>query len=353
MIIYNGVNSFTAFDLYVASRELPAPKRKEITETVPYMSGEWDFSYHDGNIDEYETLKIKYTFDVIADTKQELHEQRKKLLAWVHSRGDQKLVDTDISYVQYYEVYKAQGDWQGNDLQGLLTVEFSCYPFAKTDKRVSQILSNTATTMTIENEGREAVPTIRVASKNLFDISKISVGEPYTQYNYFSAVTENSVTISSQSGYSGNGFRTTLLSLKTLCPDIEVGKTYTVNAQSDAHNQMIYLSGANVSWFYGTSLLITEEMTESTVCLYGYSSTHDGFGDCIVSNIQIERGEKATEYTPYIASEDLIATINYGANTLTIGAGSSTNKIALETGENTFTVNGTGELTFEFAEESY
>lgn len=163
MITYNGINSFTAFDLYVASRELPAPKRKEIVETVPYMSGEWDFSYHDGNIDEYETLKIKYTFDVIADTKQELHEHRKKLLAWVHSRGDQKLVDTDVSENQYYEVYKAQGEWQGNDLQGLLTVEFSCYPFAKTDKRVSRTLSSTAATMLVKNEGnREVVAVIYV-----------------------------------------------------------------------------------------------------------------------------------------------------------------------------------------------
>lgn len=213
MIIYNGVNSFTDFDLYVASRELPAPKRKEITETVPYMSGEWDFSYHDGNIDEYETLKIKYTFDVIADTKQELHEQRKRLLAWVHSRGDQKLVDTEVSEVQYYEVYKAQGDWQGNDLQGLLTVEFSCYPFAKTDKTVTQVLTDTATTMSVENEGGRKV-------------------------------------------------------------------------------------------------------------------------------------------TPVIYVEET-ATIKYGENSLTLGEGTHKNKLTLEAGENIFTVSGTGELTFEFTEESY
>lgn len=213
MIIYNGVNSFTAFDLYVASRELPAPKRKEIVETVPYMSGEWDFSFHDGNIDEYETLIIKYTFDVIADTKQELHEQRKKLLAWVHSRGDQKLVDTEVSELQYHEVYKAQGDWQGNDLQGLLTVEFSCYPFAKTDKRVSQTLSDTEIILTVENEGSRKV-------------------------------------------------------------------------------------------------------------------------------------------TPVISVEET-TTIKYGENSLSLGAGTHKNKLTLEAGENTFTVSGTGELTFEFAEESY
>ena len=91
MIIYNGKNSLKDFDLYIASKDIPVPTRKEVIETVPLMSGEWDFSYHDDGVDEYETLPIKYTFDVIADSKQELNTLKTALIAWLHSRGDQKL----------------------------------------------------------------------------------------------------------------------------------------------------------------------------------------------------------------------------------------------------------------------
>jgi hypothetical protein len=39
----------------------------------------------------------------------------------------------------------------------------------------------------------------------------------------------------------------------------------------------------------------------AVVYLYGFAYTKgDGVGDCIISNIQIEEGNTATEYTPYV-----------------------------------------------------
>lgn len=164
MIIYNGKNSELDFDLYVASKELPSAERKVIEETVPYMSGLWDFSYHDGDVDEYEPVVIKYTFDVFADTKQELTKIRDTLVNWIHRKGDGKLYDTDISLNEYYEVYRAKAVWTEDEKQGLLTVEFTCYPFRKSeDKIVYKELSATKQTITVENTGfRKIVPTITV-----------------------------------------------------------------------------------------------------------------------------------------------------------------------------------------------
>lgn len=344
MIIYNGINSFTAFDLYVASRELPAPKRKEIVETVPYMSGEWDFSYHDGNIDEYETLKIKYTFDVIADTKQELHEQRKKLLAWAHSRGDQKLIDTEVSETQYYEVYKAQGEWQGNDLQGLLTVEFSCYPFAKTDKRVSQTLSNTAKTMTVENEGREVVPVISVASKNLFNINEAYAG------------TANPLTIDGDKMIFGYEGRTNDFFAVACWVDVVPNTDYfaSIASYKSIYSLYIYsdkLYGNVVAQVSPNSSFNSGNNTKLLVGIYTLYKLRDASTTTeTISQVQIEKGTTPTEYTPYV---EATATIKHGSNSLTLGAGMHKNRLTLEAGENTFTVNGTGELAFEFAEESY
>lgn len=157
MIIYNGKNSLKDFDIYVAAKEIPAPMRKEAIETVPLMSGEWDFSYHDG-IDEYETLIIKYDFDVIADSKQELNRLKTELIKWLHSRGDQKLYDSDISLNEYYEVYRAQTAWIEEDLQGLLSVEFKCYPLRKTgETKVTFTLSDTTRTYNIVNKSERPI----------------------------------------------------------------------------------------------------------------------------------------------------------------------------------------------------
>ena len=164
MIIYNGKNSLKDFELYVASKEIPVPIRKEATETVPLMSGEWDFSYHDDDVDEYETLVLKYSFDVIDNSKQDLNALKTELVAWLHSRGDQRLYDSDISLNEYYEVYRAQAFWGEEGLQGLISVEFKCYPFRKADVKTKNLeLSETAQSYElINNSARPIMPVFEV-----------------------------------------------------------------------------------------------------------------------------------------------------------------------------------------------
>lgn len=163
MIIYNGKNSLKDFDLYVAKKDIPVPNRKEVTETVPLMSGEWDFSYNDG-VDEYETLVIKYEFDVIGDSKQDLNSLKASIVAWLHSRGDQRLYDSDISLNEYYEVYRAQAFWSEEREQGLVSVEFKCYPFRKADETTKTIeLSETSQDYEIiNNSARPISPVFEV-----------------------------------------------------------------------------------------------------------------------------------------------------------------------------------------------
>lgn len=165
MIIYNGLNSELNFDLHVASKDIPPPTRKEITETVPHMSGEWDFSYNENGEDEYEPVTLKYEFDVIADTKQELNVTKKKLLLWLYSNVDKRLYDSDISLSEYWEVYRVRASWSEEWLQGLLTVEFVCYPFRKTEtQKIHVTLSETEQSITVYNGGYRAImPVIEVA----------------------------------------------------------------------------------------------------------------------------------------------------------------------------------------------
>jgi phage-related protein len=158
LIIYNGKNSEKDFDLFIASKEIPVPLRKEITETVPYMSGLWDFSFNENGEDEYEPVILKYTFDVIADTKQELTALKNELLLWAHTKTDGRLYDTDFPLSEYWEVYSAQAGWSEEGLQGLLTIEFKCYPLRKTEMReISLDLTETVQSVEINNDGFHSV----------------------------------------------------------------------------------------------------------------------------------------------------------------------------------------------------
>lgn len=162
MIIYNGKDSFNSFGLYPASKEIPSPVRKIVTDTVPYMSGLWDFSQ-----DEYEPIKIKYTFDVIGENKRDLNAQKNRLLEWINiPSADGRLYDTDISAENYFSVYNAVASWSEEDLQGLLTAEFTCYPFMKTpETEITKRLSSTASDVSINVSGvRSIYPIITVSS---------------------------------------------------------------------------------------------------------------------------------------------------------------------------------------------
>lgn len=183
MIIYNGKNSLKDFDLYIASKDIPVPKRKQITETVPYMSGLWDFSYLDG-IDQYEAITLKYSFDVIADNKQDLNAQKHVLTEWLHGVGDGKLYDTDISTEHYYNVYQAQASWSEDGLQGLLSVEFLCYPFRLKDYVITQSWTGTSTAARLpknidsnfNDRGRDISVIATVSGSVVLEVAGLTMG---------------------------------------------------------------------------------------------------------------------------------------------------------------------------------
>lgn len=149
-IIYNGENLTELLDLVIASKEIPSPTRKEITETVPYMSGEWDFSFLGGE-DFYEPVTLKYSFDFIADTKWGLSFARQEAEEKFLLRGDMKFYDTDFAPTNYFKVNRVQTSWSEEGLQGLLTVELKCYPFLLNDISQKIYASSSGEEVTVLN----------------------------------------------------------------------------------------------------------------------------------------------------------------------------------------------------------
>ena len=56
--------------------------------------------------------------------------------------------------------------------------------------------------------------------------------------------------------------------LRDLAPHLLIGEKYTLNANTTGSAKYIYLDGASITWKFGNSLTITEDILDSKVCWY-------------------------------------------------------------------------------------
>lgn len=140
---------------------------------------------------------------------------------------------------------------------------------------------------------------VKVLGKNLFNADKIKPTGPFSNYAYITAAGAGAVTIYSNA--ADNGYCSTGLALRDICPGITAGKVYTLSGTTEAEGRpWMYFLGADITVVYGRSFTATEAMLDSNVVLYGINGKESGAGSCTIFNIQIEEGTEATEYTPYI-----------------------------------------------------
>lgn len=147
---------------------------------------------------------------------------------------------------------------------------------------------------------------VTVRSKNLFNINAIENKWPHY-------VVDDTLVLNTQEGGSGNGSLSVGKTLRELCPQLTAGKTYMVTAQTQSQSKFIYLYGARIAWIFGRSIVMTEQMLDGEVAFYGFDPSKGEYGDCAVSKIQIEEGDTATEYTPYVAPSS-VSLLAHGKN---------------------------------------
>ena len=82
--------------------------------------------------------------------------------------------------------------------------------------------------------------------------------------------------------------------MSDLAPFLVVGETYTLNANTTS-TQHIYLAESGVTWSFGTSVIVTEEMLNSMVLFY----SHEYGVKNTISEIMINIGSKPLPYEPY------------------------------------------------------
>lgn len=155
----------------------------------------------------------------------------------------------------------------------------------------------------------EHSPAVKVHGKNLWDMAVIE---------NTSALTVNSngtITIG-----GGKFYCPTNKTLSMICPSLKVGDVVTFSIDTDA-SPYIYLSGMSSGGVGNKkTMVITEDTLSAIVVLYGAEENKEDYNEPhTINSIQLEYGDTATEYTPYI--DPSTATVTDGdGNTYTPNA---------------------------------
>lgn len=137
-----------------------------------------------------------------------------------------------------------------------------------------------------------------IPGNQLFDISKIQLKEAAAGGDGITEVGKNYVVVTTTEAHTGNGYTYSGFTLRELCPEMVAGETYTINATTQSTQNMIYVG---TTWHFGTSKVVTEEMLNANLILYGYSyQAENKVGSCKISDIMIVEGTTVKPWEPYV-----------------------------------------------------
>ncbi len=136
------------------------------------------------------------------------------------------------------------------------------------------------------NVGKYVIP-IKVTGKNLFDISKINSNVNIIKNQ------DGTLTIKAY----GSGTSLTLLDLS---PNLKVGDRISFSIETTGYKGILIRNNSIDNYFHNNtkSYTINQDMLDGKVWLYN-KKNGDTYEDAVISSIQIEYGDKRTEYEPY------------------------------------------------------
>lgn len=168
--------SFDDFSASLASRDIGAPKKKSIKETVPFSNITYDFSAINGEL-YWEERELEYTFEITARTAEELEELKRAFLNWVMFVHKEELHDPFIPDYHFVATYD---DMKIEDEAGLekttITVTFTADPYMRGNARkvyeyeLDDSKGYSRSVMLLNEGKRKVVPVIKVAGDNIIRI---------------------------------------------------------------------------------------------------------------------------------------------------------------------------------------
>lgn len=128
-LVIGGVGSYDDFEASLAHRETPPPAKKSIKETLPFSNVSYDFSAINGEV-YWEERKLSYTFEIIADTPEELEEKRAAFANWIMNIANAEIYDPYIEGFHFLGTFDSM-DYDDDESveKSTITVEFAAYPY--------------------------------------------------------------------------------------------------------------------------------------------------------------------------------------------------------------------------------
>ena len=138
----DGVHTWRDLGLCCASRSISPPVKKTATKSIPYMDGQLDFSQLGGRA-YFEARTLSFTFDLMADTPQDLERQVTALREFCAYVFDADIYDDDAPYFHYhgsFSEFSESPDEYG--LSSEVTVSFSVEPYKVSNDWCEQAVSS-------------------------------------------------------------------------------------------------------------------------------------------------------------------------------------------------------------------
>ena len=124
----NGINPIKDYGAVVSKRNIAAPTKKNITETVPYMSGFYDFSdIYDGP--HYQQRAVEYMFTICSSTSEDMADRAVKVEAWAYGISNDELYDDLYQDWHFLASTQSVSVAYKGALAAQVTVKLLCHPY--------------------------------------------------------------------------------------------------------------------------------------------------------------------------------------------------------------------------------
>lgn len=205
-LIIGDRGSVDEFGASVASRKISQPKKKSIKETIPFSNITYDFSAINGEL-YWEERELQYVFEILANTPEELEEQKTAFASWLMNVMDENIYDPFIPDYHFVGTF-SDIDFEDEECveKTTATVTFTAYPYKianqeKVYKR-SIPVGGEETIVVVNNSSHRLSPTITVDTACSIKIGDIVYTLPagtYTSDSLWLIVGETTFVVSNPS----------------------------------------------------------------------------------------------------------------------------------------------------------
>lgn len=132
--------SYDDFEASVKERTIKDGAKKEIKDSVPFSNVTYDFSAINGEI-YWEDKELEYTFEITADTPEELEVKKIAFKSWIMNVMGEKLYDPFILDYHFIATYKSIDIDDSEIEKSTITATFTAYPYMIANRAKEHSLS--------------------------------------------------------------------------------------------------------------------------------------------------------------------------------------------------------------------